>query len=105
MHARTQTLEIALIYRFGLFELDAKASELRRQGRVVPLQEQPLLVLEALLERPGEVVEREILRARLWPEDHHVDFEGGINAAVRRLRIILISLPALTCVMRVRTRI
>ncbi len=86
MHARTQTLEIALIYRFGLFELDAKASEFRRQGRVVPLQEQPLLVLEALLERPGEVVEREILRARLWPEDHHVDFEGGINAAVRRLR-------------------
>ena len=56
-----------MIYRFGLFELDTAAAELLRDGRRVPLQEQPLAVLLALLETPGQVVEREELRRRLWP--------------------------------------
>jgi DNA-binding winged helix-turn-helix (wHTH) protein len=76
-------------YRFGVYELDTfSAPELRLKGRRVPLQEQPLQVLQALLERPGEVVSREDLRQRLWPEDVFVDFDfdNGINAAVGRLR-------------------
>ncbi len=78
--------ESVLIHRFGVFELDASVPELRRGGRRLPLQEQPLQILETLLERPGEVVSREELRQRLWPPDVHVDFDNGINAAVGRLR-------------------
>lgn len=75
-----------LIFRFGLFELDPSAAELSREGRRIPLQEQPLTVLGALLENPGRVVEREELRQRLWPIDVHVDVDNGINTAVARLR-------------------
>ena len=78
--------ENALIYRFGIFELDTETRTLRRGGRPVVVQEKPLLVLQALLENPGEVVERAVLRQRLWPEGFHVDTESGINAAVARLR-------------------
>ena len=74
------------IVRFGIFELHARSGELRRQGRRLPLQEQPLRILTALLERPGEVVGREELCRRLWPDGTHVDFEHSLNAAVRRLR-------------------
>ncbi|MEM1178189.1 MAG: winged helix-turn-helix domain-containing protein [Acidobacteriota bacterium] len=73
-------------YRFGLYELDPGAAELRRDGRKVPLQDLPLRLLETLLERPGELVDRESLRDSLWPPDVHVDFDGSLNAAVRRLR-------------------
>ena len=69
---------------FGLFELTG--GELRREGRVVQLQEQPLKLLELLLERPGETVSRETIREHLWPPDVHVEFEPALNAAVRRLR-------------------
>ena len=55
-------------------------------GRTLNLQDQPLKVLECLLERPGELVTREELRQRLWPGDTFVDFEQGVNAAVKRLR-------------------
>jgi len=72
--------------RFGLFEVDLKSGELRRSGTRVRLQDQPLQILLTLLERPGEVVTRDELRARLWPTDTFVDFEHSINTAVRRLR-------------------
>lgn len=72
--------------RFGDFELDVRAGELRRDGARVLLAEQPLRLLEVLLEHPGVVVSREQLRQRLWPADTFVDFEHGLNAAVKRLR-------------------
>lgn len=74
------------ICRFGIFELDVRAGELRRQGRKVRLQEQPFQVLLQLLENPGEVVTRDELRNRLWPADTFVDFDHSLNAAIRRLR-------------------
>ena len=78
--------EVKQVIRFGTFEVDPRAGELRRDGSRVKLQEQPFQVLLALLERPGEVVTREDLRAKLWPEDTFVDFDHGLNAAVKRLR-------------------
>jgi DNA-binding winged helix-turn-helix (wHTH) protein/tetratricopeptide (TPR) repeat protein len=72
--------------RFGIFELDPVAGELRKDGLKLKLQGQPLQVLEALLEQPGEVVTREELRQRLWPSDTFVDFEHNLNSAVKRLR-------------------
>ena len=72
--------------RFGQFELNQVAGELYRDGRRVPLQEQPRQVLVALLERPGEVVTREELRERLWKSDTFVDFEHGLNTAVKKVR-------------------
>jgi Tol biopolymer transport system component/DNA-binding winged helix-turn-helix (wHTH) protein len=71
---------------FGVFELDLRAGELRRQGSKVRLQEQPFQILAQLLEKPGEVVTREELRNRLWPADTFVDFDHSLNAAIRRLR-------------------
>src|ERR1700751_1331806 len=72
--------------RVGVFAVDRKTRELRRNGVKVRLQDQPLQILLTLLERPGEVVTREELRGRLWPDDTFVDFEHSINTAVRRLR-------------------
>lgn len=72
--------------RFGVFEVDLHAAELRRNGLKVKLQEQPFQILTLLLERPGEVVTREDLRNRLWPADTFVDFDHSLNAAVKRLR-------------------
>ena len=74
------------IVRFGIFEVDLKAGELRRSGLRVKLQEQPLQVLTAVLEHPGEVVTRDELRNKLWPADTFVDFDHGLNAAIKRLR-------------------
>jgi Tol biopolymer transport system component/DNA-binding winged helix-turn-helix (wHTH) protein len=72
--------------RFGRFEVDRGAEELRREGTLVKLQRHPWLVLEALLERPGELVTRDELRDRLWADGTHVEFEDGLNTAVARLR-------------------
>src|ERR1700693_647560 len=72
--------------RFGVFEVDRRAGELRRNGARVKLQEQPFQILALLLERPGEVVSREELQGRLWPADTFVDFDHSLNAAIRRLR-------------------
>lgn len=72
--------------RFGVFELDLHAGELRRSGMKVKLQEQPFQVLALLLEKPGDVVTREDLRNRLWPADTFVDFDHSLNAAIKRLR-------------------
>jgi Tol biopolymer transport system component/DNA-binding winged helix-turn-helix (wHTH) protein len=74
------------LVRFGVFELDVRSGELRKAGVRVTLQDQPFKLLECLLERPGDVVTREELRGRLWPGDTFVDFEQGVNAAVKRLR-------------------
>ncbi len=74
------------IVSFGSFEADLRGGELRRNGSKVRLQEQPLQILTMLLENPGEVVTREELRKRLWPADTFVDFDHGLNAAVKRLR-------------------
>jgi Tol biopolymer transport system component len=74
------------VLRFGAFEVDPGTGELRKSGLRVRLQEQPLQVLLALLERPGEVVSREDLIGRLWADGTVVDFERGLNAAVNRLR-------------------
>jgi Tol biopolymer transport system component/DNA-binding winged helix-turn-helix (wHTH) protein len=71
---------------FGSFETDLRAGELRREGKRIRLQEQPFQVLAMLLERPGEIVTREELQGRLWPADTFVDFDHGLNAAVKRLR-------------------
>jgi DNA-binding winged helix-turn-helix (wHTH) protein len=74
------------IYRFGAFELDLRSAELRKNGVKLKLQEQPRLVLVHLLQRPGEVVSRDELRSLLWTDDTFVDFEIGLNTAVKRLR-------------------
>lgn len=74
------------LIRFGVFELDLRSGELRKSGGRLNLQQQPLQLLSVLLEQPGEIVTRDTLRRRLWPEDTFVDFEHGLNAAVKRLR-------------------
>jgi Tol biopolymer transport system component/DNA-binding winged helix-turn-helix (wHTH) protein len=74
------------IVRFGVFEIDLEAGELRRNGLKVKLQGQPLQVLATLLEHPGKVVTREELRTKLWPGDTFVDFDHSVNAAIKRLR-------------------
>jgi Tol biopolymer transport system component/DNA-binding winged helix-turn-helix (wHTH) protein len=72
--------------RFGIFELDPHAGELRKAGVLVGLQEQSLKVLVELIGRPGELVTREQLRQRLWPDGTFVDFDHGLNAVINRLR-------------------
>jgi len=74
------------IIRFGTFEVNLQTGELRHAGQKVKLQEQPFQVLIALLERPGEIVTREQLRGKLWPEDTFVDLDHSLNAAIKRLR-------------------
>src|ERR1700682_4486127 len=76
----------SVVVRFDVFEVDLRAGELRKEGRLVKLQEQPFRVLSLLLERSGEVVTRNELRQNLWPADTFVDFEHGLNSAVARLR-------------------
>src|SRR5215467_8770243 len=82
----TRTVRGARVFRFGDFELHVRSAELRRAGEQVRLQEQPYRVLLMLLEHPGEVVLREEIRRRLWPNDTVVEVSHGINAAVLRLR-------------------
>src|SRR5437868_8604475 len=71
---------------FGEFELDAAAGQLYRKGAKLRLQEQPSQILQVLLQRPGEVVTREELQQKIWPSDTFVDFDHGINNAIKRLR-------------------
>lgn len=72
--------------RFGIFEADLASGELRRQGRLVKLQQQPFDLLRVLLEQPGQVVTRETLHRRLWPDGVTVDFDQSLNKAVTKLR-------------------
>jgi DNA-binding winged helix-turn-helix (wHTH) protein len=75
--------------RFGAVELNLRARELRRNGILVKLSGQPFEILALLLERPGDVVMRKELQNRLWPADTFVDFEHGMNNAIKKLRTAL----------------
>ena len=75
--------------RFGVFEADIEAGELRKHGLRLKLSEQPFQILTRLLATPGEIVSRDYLRERLWPGDTFVDFDHGLNNAVMRLREVL----------------
>ena len=77
------------VVRFGPFEVDVNAGEVRKRGRRLRLQDKPFRVLEALLEHPGEMVGRDALRTRLWPADTFVDFDTGLNSAVNKVRRVL----------------
>src|SRR6266481_3931903 len=72
--------------RFGGFEVDLRSGELHKQGIKIKLHDQPFQVLAALLEHPGELVTREHLHQKLWPADTFVDFDVGLNSAIKRLR-------------------
>lgn len=76
-------------FRFGRFALDVRSRELRKDGLRIRLQDQPFDVLLMLLRQPGEVLTRDELRCQLWPEGTFVDFEHGLNAAVKRLRAVI----------------
>ena len=75
--------------RFGLYQVDLLPGVLFRQGVRVKLQEQPFRILALLLQKPGEIVTREDLRQELWPEGTHVNFDGSLNAALKKLRAAL----------------
>ena len=74
------------VIRFGLFEVDLESRELRKAGIRIKLHEQPFLILQMLLERPGEIVTREELKNKLWTKDTFVDFDLSLNSAVKKLR-------------------
>src|SRR5580704_10959277 len=76
----------AELIRFGVFESDLRAGELRKHGLKLKLQEQPFRILAMLLERPGQVVTREDLQKSLWAGDTFIDFDSGLNKAMNRLR-------------------
>ena len=77
------------VVRFGIFEADLETGELRKNGVRVPLQGQPFQVCVLLLERAGELVTREELRQKVWPEDTFVDFEQALNTAIAKIRLAL----------------
>jgi len=77
------------VRRFESFVLDVQSRELRKGDRAVMLQTQPFELLRLLLDRAGQIVERDDLRRRLWPDGTVVDYEHGLNAAVKRLRNVL----------------
>jgi DNA-binding winged helix-turn-helix (wHTH) protein/tetratricopeptide (TPR) repeat protein len=81
-----QTTTSGSLFRFGLFEADSAGGTLTRNSARVKIQEQPFRLLLILLERPGEIVSREKLRQRLWPEGTYVDFDGSLNVLLKRLR-------------------
>src|SRR5580692_4103967 len=74
------------LIRFGVFEFDLRSGELRKQGRKIRLEGQPVQILIYLLENPGELITRDQLHRRLWPADTFLNFEHGLNAAIKRLR-------------------
>jgi Tol biopolymer transport system component/DNA-binding winged helix-turn-helix (wHTH) protein len=73
-------------FQFGAFEVNERSGELRKHGARIRVQEQPFQILVLLLEHPGEILGREEIRARLWPENTFVDFDNAISSAVRKLR-------------------
>jgi DNA-binding winged helix-turn-helix (wHTH) protein len=75
--------------RFGTFEADLQTGELYKNGIKVPLQGQPFQVCSLLLEHAGELVTREELRQKVWPEDTFVDFEQALNTAIAKIRLAL----------------
>src|ERR1700754_5025899 len=83
------TPEPRQIARFGVFEVELSTSEIRKAGLKQKLNGQPLLVLKALLERSPDIVTREELRTRLWPDNTFVDYDLGLKKAVNKLREVL----------------
>src|SRR5713226_10072128 len=81
--------ECAEILRFGVFEVDLRSGEMYRHGIRLKLQDQPFQVLALLLEHSGDVVTREELHQKLWPADTFVDFDAGLNSAIKKLRDVL----------------
>jgi DNA-binding winged helix-turn-helix (wHTH) protein/tetratricopeptide (TPR) repeat protein len=81
------------VLRFGVFEVNFSARELRKHGTWIRLPGQPFAILAMLLEKPGEVVTREEMRRRLWTSDTFVDFEHSLNSAVKKLRTALSDSP------------
>ena len=77
------------VLRFGVFEANVQARELRKHGTRVRLRGQPFYILSMLLEKPGEVVTRDEMRQKLWPADTFVDFEHSLNSAIKKLRAVL----------------
>jgi hypothetical protein len=88
--------KVRRVIHFGEFELDGFAGELRRQGTKLRLQDQPLQILQILIQRPGDIVSREELQKKIWPCDTFVDFDHGINNAIKRLREALVTLHVLS---------
>jgi len=82
MQELTQTHRV----RFGPFEADLCSGELRKYGLKVKLQDQPFQVLALLVQRPGEIIPRKEFRQKLWPADTFVDFDVGLNNAIKKLR-------------------
>src|SRR5215510_16413374 len=87
--AMSKSVDLKRQIRFGPFEVDPNAGELRKGGTRIRLPEQPFKILTLLLVHPGEVVTREDIRRALWGENTFVDFERGLNKAVNRLRDVL----------------
>jgi DNA-binding winged helix-turn-helix (wHTH) protein len=81
------------VFHFGLFEANPIDGVLRRSGTKVKIQDQPFRLLLLLLERPGEVVSREELRQRLWPEGTYVDFDGSLNVILKSSARRLTTIP------------
>jgi len=79
-------VQASRVLQFGAFEVDLRTGTLRKGGSRIKLQEQPFQVLTMLLERPGDMVTREELRQKLWPADTFVDFDNGLNTAIKKLR-------------------
>src|SRR5437867_4417474 len=77
------------VIRFGVFEVDLRAEELRKNGNRIRLRGQPFQILAILLERPGEIVAREELQQHLWPEGTFVDFDHSLNTAINKIREVL----------------
>ena len=77
------------VMNFGLFEADLSSRELRKRGHRIHLQDQPFQLLSLLLERPGEVVTREEVRKKLWSDGTYVDFDEGLDTALKKLRFAL----------------
>src|SRR5882724_5877742 len=81
-----QTTPTGCLFRFGIFEVDNAGGTLTRGGARVKIQEHPFRLLLTLLERPGDIVSRDELRQKLWPEGTFVDFDGSLNVILKRLR-------------------
>jgi DNA-binding winged helix-turn-helix (wHTH) protein/tetratricopeptide (TPR) repeat protein len=75
-----------MIYRFGIFEVDTAAAELRRKGLLIRIQDQPIRLLIALLEARGQIVSKEQVRSHLWAQDVHVEVDGALSVAIAKLR-------------------
>jgi TolB-like protein/DNA-binding winged helix-turn-helix (wHTH) protein/Flp pilus assembly protein TadD len=85
-----EKLRPASVARFGAYEVDLRSGELRKSGVRIKLQQQPFKLLEIMLEHPGQVVTREELRSRIWPEESFGDFDQAVNVAVAKLRAALV---------------